>query len=85
MESAEERDEFFAPRVIAGELDGRFNRFRAGIAVIHALLVFAGRDLDELFGELNHIRIIEIGARHMDQLGGLLLDRGDHVGMAMTG
>ena len=85
MKSAVEGDEFFAARVVAREFDGGLDRFGAGIAVIDALLFFAGRDGGEFFGELDHVRVVEIGARHVDQFGGLPLNRGDHVGMAMSG
>ena len=85
MEAAVERDDFVAPRVIARELDGGFQGFGAGIAEVNALGVFARSDGGELFGQITQIRIVKIRAGHVNQFGGLLLNRGDNVGMAMSG
>ena len=67
------------PRVIAGELHRRFDGLGAGIAEIDALGVVAWSDRREFLGEIDHALVIEIRAGHVDQVGGLLLDRGDDV------
>ena len=37
VKAAMKRDDFVAPRVVSRELDGRFDRFRAGVAEINVL------------------------------------------------
>ena len=39
----------------------------------------------ELLGQRDQLLVIEIGARHVDQPGGLLLNRLDHPRMAVAG
>ena len=67
MKSAMEGDELVALGVIFHQLNGRFDRFGAGISEVDALRCFAGRDRGELLGKFDEIRIIEIRARHVDQ------------------
>ena len=86
MESAVEGDDLFAARVIAGQLDGGLDGFGAGIAEVDALRRSVPGAIAASFSrQLHHVRIVEIGAGHVDQLGGLLLDGGDDFGMAMAG
>ena len=86
MESAVEGDDLVAARVIARQLDGRLDRFRAGVAEVDALRRLAPGAMAASFSrQLHHIGIIKIRAGHVDQLGGLLLNRRDDFGMAMAG
>ena len=85
VKAAVERDEFVALRVIARELHGGFDGFGAGISEIDALRALARRNGREFFGQFHHALVIEIRAGHVDQLGGLFLDGGDDLRMAMAG
>ena len=74
---------FVAARVIARQLDRRFERFGAGIAEIDVLRFFAGRDRRQTFRKFDHSLVIKIGAGHVDQLGRLLLDGCDDARVAV--
>src|SRR5262249_54809854 len=84
MERAVKGDELIALGVILHELDGGFDRFSAGIAEVDALRSFAGGDSSEFFGEFDEVWVVEIRAGHVNQFGGLLLNRSNHVGMAVS-
>src|SRR6185312_12841028 len=45
----------------------------------------AGRDLAQLLGQGNESLVVKIGAGHMDQACGLILDCAHHVRMAVAG
>src|SRR5205823_1607134 len=45
----------------------------------------AGGDFGELFGEVPLRSIVEVGPRHVQQLGGLVLDGGDDSRVAVAG
>ena len=85
VKAAVKRDELVALRVIPRELHRRFDSLGAGISEIDALRALARRNGRELFGELDHALIVKIGAGHVDQLGRLLLNGGDHLRMAVPG
>ena len=78
------RDDLVAPRVILRQLDGRFDGLRARVAEIHFLRFLAWSDGGEAFGEFHEVRNVKIGARNVNQLGGLLLNGLDHARMAMS-
>src|SRR5437764_1277270 len=61
------------------------NFFGGGVAVGDAARDVAGRDLTEPFGERGEALVIEIGARHVDQARGLVLNRADHLRMTVAG
>ena len=73
------------PGGVAGQLDRAFHRLRARVAEGHAPRHVAGRDLIQLFGQRGQFFVVEIRARHVDQAGGLLLDRFHHPRMAVAG
>ena len=74
VEAAEEGDDLVAAGGVAGQLDGAFHGFGAGVAEGDAPRDVAGRDFVQLFGQGDQFLVVEIGARHVDQAGGLLLD-----------
>ena len=84
MECACEGDEFIPAGVIAGQLHGGLNRFRARVAEVDAPRDIAGRNRRELLAQLHHVFVVEIRAGHVDQLRGLLLDGLDHFRVAMA-
>ena len=71
--------------VIAGELEGALDGFRPRVAVVDFVRSGHRRDLREALRERYHVFVIEVGARHVDQFGRLLLNGGDYMGMAMAG
>ena len=85
VEAPVEGDELVALGGVARQLDGAFDGFGAGIAEVNFLGFGAGRDGGQFFREARHVLVIEIRAGHVDQFGGLLLNRGDNFGMAMAG
>ncbi len=85
MECAEEADYVLAFGVIAGEFQGAFDGFGAGVAVVEAVRSGHGSDGGEPVGQGGHGFVVKIGAGDVYQLGGLLLDGGDDFGMAVAG
>ena len=85
VEAAVEGDEFVAAGVITGELHRGFDGLGAGIPEVDALGFLAGSDRRKFLGEIDHTLVVEIRAGHVDQVGGLLLDRGDDARVAMSG
>src|SRR4051794_9037984 len=84
MERAEERDDVWALRGKASELDGGLDSLRARVAEVGAGGPLDGRELGKALAHFGIDREIEVGRREMDQLGRLLLDRRDDLRMAMT-
>ena len=74
-----------AAGVIAGQLERALNGLRAGVAIEEAMRSGHGRHGREALGEIRQRLVVEVGAGDVDQLGGLLLNGGDHFGMAMAG
>jgi hypothetical protein len=85
VERAEERDDVLPLGVIAGKLQRALDGFGAGVAVVNAVRSGHGSDLRKALAELHHVLVVEIGARHVDQFAGLLLNSSDHIGMAVAG
>ena len=85
VKRAEERNDVLALGVIAGQLEGALDRLRAGVAVVNFVGSGHGRDLRQALRQCDHVLVIKIRPRHVDQLGRLLLNGGDDVGMAMAG
>src|ERR1700720_1394198 len=61
--------------MITRKLNGRFDRFRARVAEINFLGLFAGSHGGEPLREGHESFIIKIRAGNVDQFGGLLLNR----------
>ena len=85
VERAVECDHVLPLGVIAGEFEGALDGLRSRVAVVDLVRPRHGRDLREALGEGHHVFVIEVGAGHVDQFGCLLLNGGDHLGMAMAG
>jgi hypothetical protein len=85
VEGSEEGDHVLPPGVVAGELQRALDGLRPGISIIEAMRSGHRRDGREAFGKRHHVFVIEIGAGDVDQFGGLFLDGGDYLRMAMSG
>ena len=85
MERAVEGDDVLPLGVIAGELERGLDGLGTGVAVVDAMRAGHGSDLRQPLGEHRHLFVVEVGARHVDQLRGLLLDGGDDLGVAVPG
>ena len=84
--AAVEGDELVALGVILRQLDRGFDALRRrNCRSKRASASLPGAIDGELLGELRHAFVIKIGAGHVDQFGGLLLNGGDNFGMAMAG
>ncbi len=85
MKCTVERDYILPLGVIARQLEGALNRFRAGIAVINSVRAGHGSNLGEPLRQGHHIFVIKVRARHVNQFGRLLLNGSNHVRMAVSG
>jgi hypothetical protein len=84
VKAAQKSHELGSPRVIPGELERGFDRFRPRVAEEHAPRPSPGRQSCQLLGQLHHVGVVEIGARHVDEPGRLLLDRFHYARMAVA-
>src|SRR5579872_6994858 len=80
-----ERDHVLPLGVIARKFEGALDGFSAGVAVVNFVRAGHGRDLRQALGQRHHVLVIEIGAGHVNQFRGLLLNGGDHIRVAMSG
>src|SRR3989442_7662614 len=71
--------------VVARQLDRGFDRLRSEVTVINFVRARKGRDLRQPLRQRDHVLVIKICSRHVDQLARLLLNGCDHIGMAMAG
>ena len=85
VKRAEERDDVLTLGVIARQLQRALNRLRAGVAVVNLVRPRHGRNLRQPRRQIHHVLVIKIRARHVDQFARLLLNGGDHIGMAVAG
>ena len=85
MEGAEEGDHVLPAGVVAGQLQRALDGFGAGVAVVEAMRPRHGCDGGEPLRQRDHALVVEVGAGHVDQLAGLLLDGLDDLRMAMAG
>ena len=85
MKGAEEGDGPRTARVPAGQLQAGFQRFGAAVGEEDALARLAGRHLGQPLRQVDLRLVVEIGARHVQQLAGLVLDGGDDLRMAVPG
>ncbi len=84
VESAGETDEIRPPGVVASQLEGRFNRFGAGVGQKGDGRFFHRSDFIQLFGHFNHADMVKI-RRDVNELFRLFLNGFDYSGMAVTG
>ena len=85
MEAAEEADDVLAAGVVAGELHGALDGLGAGVAVVEAVRAGHGGDGGEALGQRGHVLVVEVGAGHVDEFGGLVLNGLDYFGMTVAG
>src|SRR5262249_8817561 len=85
MEGTVTGDHAMATSGITRELQRPFIRLGAAVAEEYAFWRRARSRLGQAFGEFNLGTVIKVGARHVDQFRCLIRDRGDDVGMAMSG
>ncbi len=85
VEGAEEADDVLAAGVVAGELHGALDGLGAGVAVVELVRAGHGGDGAEALGELDHVLVVEVGAGHVDQFGGLILNRLHDLGVTVAG
>ena len=79
--AAEERDDAVALGVIPGQLDRRLDRLGARVARRTCFAPVDGAMRVDLLGQPHLRLVIEVGARHVQELLRLLDDRGDDLGM----
>ena len=77
VEGAEEGDDVRPARVVARQLEARLDRLRAGVADEDAGRPAHRRDPGEPLGRLGVDGQVEVRGAEVDELGGLLRDRGD--------
>ena len=86
VERAEECDDVRALRGMAGELDRGLDDLGAGVAEVDPCLATRDwRDLRQTATDLGVDRQVEVRRREVDELGGLLLDRRDDLGVGVAG
>src|SRR5579872_1862419 len=85
VECTVESNDPLALGMVARQLHGRLHRFSAGIAVVDLYWTGHGSDLLQTLRQCDQAFVVEIRARHTDQLARLFLDGGDNFRMAMPG
>src|SRR5437868_5653100 len=84
MKGPEKRQGPRTARMPARQLEPRLERLGAAVGEENALGRRPRGQLREALGEVDLRLVIEIGPRHVDELARLVLDGGDHLGVAMT-
>src|SRR5688572_25819547 len=84
MERSEKRDHVWTFRLVTGQLERCFDRFRAGIREEDSLRRRTGRYLGHFPRQVALWQVVEVRPRHMDQLRRLLLNCGDHPRVAVA-
>ena len=85
MERAVKGDDALALGVVASQLHRGFHGLSTGVAVVSANRAGHGRYFAQALRQRDHAFVIKIGAGHVDQLGGLLLNCRHNFGVAMSG
>ena len=85
VEGAVEGDDVLALGVIARELERGLDGLGAGVAVVERDAGRAWARSCERRAASGELRVVEVGAGHVNQFAGLLLDGGDDLGMAVSG
>ena len=85
MERPEESDDAVPPGVPAGELEGGFEGFGPAVGEEDSSWRLGpGAISRQPLGEIDLRLVVEVGAAHVEQLGGLVLDRRDDLGVAVA-
>ena len=85
VEGAQKGNHVLAFRRVAGELDGRLDRFGARVGEKDLLLGGSGSQTAELLHQIRHGLIVKIAPAKMEKLPRLLLDGRHDLGMRMAG
>ena len=75
MERSVEGNEFLSTRRVTSQLQRRFNRFCPGVSKVDFLVSASRSNFSQLLRQCRKLRVIEVGAGKMDELGSLLLGR----------
>src|SRR5262249_11543098 len=84
MEGAKKADEARAPRDVAGELEGRLDRFRAALADEYLRRLTDRVEPDDPLAQARHALVIET-VRDVEEVLARFPDCLHHLGVAMTG
>jgi hypothetical protein len=71
--------------VVAGNLERALDRLGPGVAVVEAMRPRHRRNPGKPLGERDQALVVEIGARHVDQFAGLLLNGRDDLRVTVPG
>ena len=85
VKGAQKGDDVLAAGVVARQFEGAFDGLGAGVAVEKLVRSGHGRDGREPVSQIGHRLAVEVGSGDVQQFSGLLLDCGDHFGVAMAG
>ena len=85
MKAAKERDEFLASGCVHRQFQSGLDSFSAAVRKVRARRTSHRHNLVQLLGQLRHLAIVVIGAAHVNQLRGLILNCLHDFGMAVTG
>ncbi len=85
MERAEERDHAVTPRVPAGEFQRAFGQLPPLLQKNTFFGVRSRAALRQLFREVDLRAVVEIGAAHVNEFRGLILNRRDDFRVAVPG
>ena len=84
MEAVEEGDELLATRRVHRELQGSLDGLGAAVGEVRLCRAGDGDDLFELACKVGHVAVVVVGAAHVDEARGLLLNRFDHFRVAVA-
>jgi hypothetical protein len=85
MKCAVEGDHLLTAGVIAGQLEGALDGLGTGVAVEDAVRAGHGGDGGDPGSQVGEMLVVEVSAGDVDQFGGLLLDGGDDLRVAVAG
>jgi hypothetical protein len=84
VEAVEEGDELLAPRGVHGELKCGLDGLGAAVGEVRLRRRRDGDDAVEHLRQLRHVAVVEVGAAHVYEARGLLLDGADDLGVAVA-
>ena len=85
VKRAPEGDDVLPAGLVPGELEGGLDGLGPGVGEEHPVAARHRRQLGQPLGQHDLLVVVEIGARHVQEPGGLLLNRPDHVRMRVAG
>jgi len=85
VEAVEEGDELLPPGRVHRQLERGLDGLGAAVGEVRPGGAGHGHDLFELAAEVRHVAVVVVGAAHVDEAGGLLLDGADDLRVAVAG